>query len=257
MRKAVILAGGFGKRLRPITNVKPKPLILVSGIPILLWQINWLKKHRVNDIIICAGYLKERIFDYIGDGSRFGVKVQYAIEETPLGTGGALRNAKEMINDDDDDEEEEEEEAFLMLNGDILTNLDLQKLYANLGDTMASIAVIPLPSPYGVIDIKDSGIIAGFKEKPRLDGYWINAGIYCLSPKILKSLPKQGNIETTTFPDLAEKGLIKATRYNSNDVVWRSIDSHKDIEEAEKELKQELDLVAKEYQITERQSDTV
>ncbi len=248
--KAVILAGGFGKRLRPLTNVKPKPLILVSGIPILLWQIDWLKKHKVDEMIICAGYLKERIFDYIGDGSRFGVKVHYAIEETPLGTGGALRNAKEMLNDDG-------EEAFLMLNGDILTNLDPQKLCRDLegGGALASIAVIPLPSPYGVIDIKDTGIITGFREKPRLDGYWINAGIYCLSPKILKSLPKQGNIETTAFPDLAEKGLIKATRYSN--VVWRSIDSHKDIEEAEKELKQELDLVAKRYNITQRRSDAI
>jgi len=254
--KAVILAGGFGKRLRPLTNVKPKPLILVSGIPILLWQIDWLKKHGVNEIIICAGYLKERIFDYIGDGSKFGVKVKYAIEETPLGTGGALRNAAEKLLTNDG--RGEEEEAFIMLNGDILTNLDPKKLCASLGGkggALASIAVIPLPSPYGVIDIKDTGVISGFREKPRLDGYWINAGIYCLSPKILKSLPKQGNIETTAFPDLAEKGLIKATQYN--DVVWRSIDSHKDIEEAEKELKQELDLVAKEYNITQRQSDAI
>ncbi|MCL4435313.1 MAG: nucleotidyltransferase family protein [Thaumarchaeota archaeon] len=247
--KAVILAGGFGKRLRPLTNVKPKPLILVSGIPILLWQIDWLKKHGVNEIIICAGYLKERIFDYIGDGSKFGVSVKYAIEETPLGTGGALRNAEKLLNG--------EQEAFLMLNGDILTNLDPQKLRASLdeGHALASIAVIPLPSPYGVIDIEDTGVITGFREKPRLDGYWINAGIYCLSPKILESLPKQGNIETTAFPDLAKKGLIKATRYK--DVVWRSIDSHKDIEEAEKELKHELDLVANEYNITHRQSDAI
>jgi mannose-1-phosphate guanylyltransferase len=244
--KAIILAGGFGKRLQPLTNVKPKPLIRVSGIPILLWQLDWLRKHGVEEAVICAGYLKERIIEYIGDGSRFGVAVDYAIEDTPLGTGGALKNAKALLEDDD---------KFIMLNGDIMTNLDLQRLSKNLGgETLATLAVVPLPSPYGVIDIREDDVITGFREKPRLEGYWINAGIYCLSSKILGSLPDQGNIETTTFPELAKRGRIRVVRYD--DSVWRSIDSYKDIEESSKELKADLDRVAKKYNITRRQSDS-
>ncbi|MFQ6134231.1 MAG: NDP-sugar synthase [Nitrososphaerales archaeon] len=244
--KGVILAGGFGKRLRPLTDSKPKPLIRVSGVPILLWQLNWLREHGIDDVVICAGYLKERIVNYIGDGDRFGVNAEYAIEETPLGTGGALKNAKNLL---------EGEESFVMLNGDILTNLDPQELYKRVdGRAEAAIAVVPLPSPYGIIDIEEDDTIRGFREKPLLEGYWINAGAYCLSSSILDDLPDKGNIETTTFPKLAETGAIKAVRYR--DAFWRSIDSHKDIEEAARELKSELDVIAKKFHITRRKSDS-
>jgi NDP-sugar pyrophosphorylase family protein len=244
--KAVILAGGLGKRLRPLTDNKPKPLIRVSGVPILLWQLNWLRKHGVDEVVICAGYLKERIVKYVGNGDRFGVNAEYALEESPLGTGGALKNAQNLL---------ENEERFVMLNGDILTNLDPQDLCNRVAKgAEAAIAVVPLPSPYGIIDIDNDDTISGFREKPRLEGHWINAGIYCLSSDILEDLPEKGNIETTTFPTLAKKGAIKAVRYR--DVFWRSIDSHKDIEEAARELKPELDIVAKKYHITRRKNDS-
>lgn len=244
--KAVILAGGFGKRLRPITDSKPKPLIKVSGIPILLWQLNWLSEHGIDDVVMCVGYLKDRIENYVGDGGRFGVGVEYSVEETPLGTGGALKNARRLL---------EGGEKFLMLNGDILANFDPQKLCQRVdGGVEAAIAVVPLPSPYGIIEIGADDAIRRFKEKPLLEDYWINAGVYCLSSKILNRLPDKGNIETTTFPTLAEKGAIKAVLYRN--AVWRSIDSHKDIEEAARELEQELDAVAKKFHITRRENDS-
>jgi len=225
--------------LRPLTDKLPKSLLEVSGVPILLWQLNWLRQNKITDVVILAGYLKEKIIDYAGDGSRFGMNIDFVLEETPLGTGGALRNAKKLLDDN---------ESFVMLNGDILTKLDLQRLCSKVsGGIQAALAVVPLPSSFGVIDIANDDMILGFREKPNLEGYWMNAGAYCLSASILDYLPNKGNIETTAFPELATKGTIKAVRY-SND-FWISIDSYKDIENAASYLKDDLKAIKKNYSI--------
>ena len=224
--KAVILAGGFGKRLKPLTDDRPKPMIEISGIPILEWQVYWLKNHDVKEIIICAGYLKGSVIDHIGSGQKFGVSVGFAVEEEPLGTGGALKNARALISGD----------RFIAMNGDILTNLDpleLTHLVQPEGDALCSIAAVPLRSPYGIIEI-DNGRAKGFREKPTLGEYWINAGIYCLASSVLDMLPDKGSLEEVTLPRLAKDEKIRVHEYN--DVLWRSIDTHKDIEEAEKEF---------------------
>lgn len=224
--KAVILAGGFGKRLKPLTDDRPKPMVQVSGVPILEWQVNWLREHGVKEIIICAGYLKGSVIDHIGSGQKFGVSVGFAVEEEPLGTGGALKNARAMISGD----------RFIAMNGDILTNLDpmqLTDMVVPQGDALCSIAAVPLRSPYGIIEIEKDQV-KGFREKPVLGDYWINAGIYCLSSAILDMLPSKGSLEEDTFRQLANDGKVRVKKYN--DVLWRSIDTHKDIEEAEKEF---------------------
>ena len=237
--KAVILAGGFGKRLRPLTDKIPKIMLEISGVPILLWQLNWLKQNGITEVVILAGYLKNKIIDYTGNGSRFRMKIEFVFEETPLGTGGALKNAKKLL---------EADKNFIMLNGDILTNLDLQKLYNRVNENIkAALAVVPLPSSFGVIDIASDDTILGFREKPLLDGYWMNAGAYCLSSSILSDLPNKGNIETTAFPELATSGTIKAVRYS--DDFWISIDSHKDIENAAINLEDDLKAIKKKYSI--------
>lgn len=222
--KAVILAGGFGKRLKPLTNDRPKPMIEVSGVPILEWQIEWLHRHNINEVIVCVGYLREMVLKHIGSGKRFGVQVGYSVEEEPLGTGGALKNAGSLINGD----------KFLALNGDILTDLDPWKLVDDLSsECIGSIAAVPLNSPYGIIEI-DDGYAKGFREKPVLHDYWVNAGVYCLSTKILDILPDQGNLEALTLPILAKEQKLRVTKYEETN--WRSIDTHKDIEEAEKQF---------------------
>ncbi|HZW55474.1 MAG TPA: nucleotidyltransferase family protein [Nitrososphaerales archaeon] len=222
--KAVILAGGFGKRLKPLTDDKPKPMIEVLGVPILEWQLNWLSKYGIKEVVICVGYLKTNVLDYIGSGHKFGVSVGYSVEEKPLGTGGAIKNARSLISGDN----------FLAMNGDLITDLDPWKLVNNLKEgLMASIAAIPLPSPYGIIEI-DNGLATGFREKPVLGDYWINAGVYCLSKDILDVLPDEGNIEKETLPGLAVDKKIGVTKYEN--VNWRSIDTHKDIEEASKQF---------------------
>lgn len=223
--KAVILAGGFGKRLKPLTNDRPKSMIEVAGVPILEWQIDWLHRHDINEVIICVGYLHDVIVNYIGSGKKFGVRVGYSFEEEPLGTGGALKNASPLLAGP----------SFLALNGDIITDLDPWKLVNDLNsNVMGSIAAVPLDSPYGIIEI-DKGYARGFREKPTLYDYWINAGVYCLSTDVLDILPDVGNIESTTMPRLAEEGRLRVTKYDK--VNWRSIDNYKDIEEAERQFK--------------------
>ena len=223
--KAVILAGGFGKRLKPVTDDRPKPMIEIGGTPILGWQINWLATHGIKDIVLCVGYLKESIIQYVGSGEEFGANVHYVNEEEPLGTGGALKNAEKELSDG----------PFVVTNGDIMSDLNPKMLLeAVKKGSIGAIAVVPLKSPFGIVDVDNNGVILGFREKPTIPEYWINAGIYCLQTDVFKHLPKKGNIESTVFPELAKKGNLKAVKYL--DVKWRSIDTHKDIEEAQHEF---------------------
>lgn len=216
--KAVILAGGMGKRLKPITDYVPKPLIPIHNIPIIEWQILYFKKFGVTSFVICTGYKNEHIADYL-DSRNLGVKINYSIEKTPLGTGGAIKNASRFIDD----------KIFFVINGDVITNLDLKLLQAKPN----SIAVIPLKTAVGVVDI-DENKIRKFREKSPVTGYWMNAGVYCLSKDIIKYLPKKGNIENTTFSMFATKGRLYAIKYDN--IFWHSIDSHKDIEECTKNM---------------------
>jgi mannose-1-phosphate guanylyltransferase len=222
--KGVILAGGFGKRLKPITDNRPKPMIEILGKPIIEWQIKLLAKNNIREIIICVGYLKEQIIDYIASGNKFNVKVAYTVEEQPLGTGGALKNTHSLLKD--------EKEGFFMLNGDILTNIDLSSL-ANKNESN-TLAVVPLKSPYGIVDFDQQLIITGFTEKPNITDKWVNAGIYFFNQDIFNHLPDKGNIETTALPAMANQRKLKAIKFENS--FWKSIDSHKDIEESSKEL---------------------
>jgi NDP-sugar pyrophosphorylase family protein len=220
--KAVILAGGFGKRLKPLTDQKPKPMIEVLNIPIIEWQVRWLRKFGVKEFVMCVGYMREQILDHIGDGNKFGAKVEYSVEEEPLGTGGALKNAKELLTGHN---------SFFMLNGDVLTELDPTRLQVPNSHT---IALVPLRSPFGVVELDRNSRVLGFIEKPEIPDRWINAGVYHFTKEVFEYLPENGNIEVTALPALAKEGKLQAVKYRN--VFWRSIDSHKDIEEAAKEI---------------------
>lgn len=220
--KAVILAGGFGKRLKPLTDQRPKPMIEVLNIPIIEWQVRWLRKFGIKKFVICVGYMREQIFDYIGDGSKLGTNVEYSVEEEPLGTAGALKNAKDLLVGQD---------SFFMLNGDVLTELDPTKLQVSGSH---SIALVPLRSPFGVVELDRDSKVLRFVEKPEIPDRWINAGVYYFTREVFRYLPENGNIEVTALPALAREGKLQAVKYR--DIFWRSIDSHKDIEEAAKEM---------------------
>ncbi len=216
--KVVILAGGQGSRLKPITDYIPKPLIPINNTPILEWQIRYLKKFGINDIIICTGYKTDQIENFLNK-KKFGVKVRFSIEKAPLGTGGALKKIAPLIK----------EKSFLVFNGDIITNINLKKMLAKTN----SIAGIELRTNFGIIETAD-GKVKKFREKKEIANVWMNAGIYHLDRKILKDLPVKGNIESTTFPKYARNGKLNFIKFKN--VKWYSIDSYKDIENCSKEI---------------------
>lgn len=217
--KAMILAGGLGKRLRPVTNTIPKSLIQINKRPLIEWKINYLKKFGINDIIICSGYKSRKIEDYLNIKNNFGCKIEYSIETSSLGTAGAIKKAIKNIFD----------KSFIVINGDIITNINLKKLMAKPNN----IAAIELRTNYGTMKIKNNKIIQ-FNEKINVKNLWMNAGIYHLKRDIAKILPTKGSIEGIVFPKLAKKNSLNTVKFKN--VLWRSIDSHKDIEDCTKEM---------------------
>ena len=228
---ALILAGGKGERLRPLTDTLPKPMVPLCGKPILWHQVEWLKRGGVTDIVFLVGYRWETIQEYFGDGSQFGVRTHYSVEESPLGRGGAIRKGLSLIP--------EEVESVAVLNGDIVTGEELgtlashhQQKKATNPSHLATIMLAPMVSPYGVVDTNAQGDVLDFREKLELP-YWINAGVYILDRRIETELPELGDHETDTFPRLAGAGKIAAVKSRA---FWRSVDSFKDLREAEEYL---------------------
>jgi len=224
--KALILAGGFGKRLRPLTEEVPKPLIPIAGRPILEYQIEWLSRNGVSEVVLCVGYLWEKIRQRLGREWK-GIKIEYSVEEEPLGTGGALKAAREHVMD---------AELFIALNGDVITNLEVKPLVSEARGVLGAIAMVQLRSPYGIVLVNSESRVLRFIEKPILRDYWINAGVYCLKPEALDYMPERGDLEKTAFPKLAEEGKLKAVKYTG--VYWRSIDTYKDLEEASRDMRE-------------------
>ena len=218
--KAIILAGGRGKRLRPVTDYVPKPLVPINNIPIIEWQIKYLKKFGVNEVIICTGYKQEMIENYLSM-KKTGMRIKFSVEKSPLGTGGAIKKAGKMIQDT----------SFFVINGDIITDIDLKKLSAKQN----SIASVELRTKFGILET-DEDKITRFKEKKEIPDLWMNAGIYHLQKDILQHLPTRGDIEKTVFPDFAKKGKISVVKFKH--VKWYSIDSFKDIEECSLEVEE-------------------
>ncbi len=216
--KAVILAGGRGKRLRPITDYVPKPLVPIKNIPIIEWQLKYLKKFGIDEVIICTGYKQDMIENYL-DSKKIGIKIHYSIEKKPLGTGGAIKKAAKMIKD----------KSFFVINGDTITDIDLKKL----SKIDNSIAAVELRTKFGILETKDNKITK-FKEKKEVSDLWMNAGIYYLQKSILKDLPTKGDIEKTVFPDYAKQGKLHLIKFKN--VKWYSVDSFKDMEECSLEV---------------------
>jgi mannose-1-phosphate guanylyltransferase len=207
--KALILAGGQGLRLRPLTDDRPKPLVEVAGKPIAEWQLDWLIKNvELEQAIFLCGYKWNRLKEHFGNDYK-GVRIDYSAEESPLGTGGAFRKA--IVNTKLGDEN------LVMMNGDI------------------ALLLVPYKSRFGIVHIDKENFVMSFEEKPEFPDVWINGGIYVASAKrILYYLPEKGDIERETFPKLASAGEVMAYPYRG---FWSLIDSIKDIQEVERVLK--------------------
>ena len=230
---ALILAGGKGERLRPLTDSLPKPLAPLNGKPILWYQVEWLKRAGVTHVIFLVGYRWEMVREYFGDGSSHGIKPVYSVETSPLGRGGAIRTGLSHVP--------EEEDTVIVLNGDIITGQDPNEVLNHhlsrkeaSPDLLSTIMVVPMVSPYGLVDMDEENDVVGFREKVELP-HWINAGVYVFDRAIGPLMPELGDHEVLTFPALAKEGRISA--FKSWD-FWRSVDSFKDLREAEDYLKQ-------------------
>ena len=218
--KAMILSGGRGKRLRPLTDTIPKPLIRINNKPLIEWKINYLKKFGIKDIIICSGYKGKKIENYLSKKNNFGCNIEYSVESTPLGTGGAIKKAIKNIAD----------RSFIVLNGDIITNINLKRIMVKPN----SIAAIELRTKYGTMKIKNNKIIQ-FNEKSVVKNIWMNPGIYHLDTNLSKILPEKGSLESIVFPKLVKKNSLNTIKFKN--VLWHSIDSYKDIDMCSKDIK--------------------
>tara|TARA_B100000749_G_C18344393_1_gene430477 strand:+ start:285 stop:914 length:630 start_codon:yes stop_codon:yes gene_type:complete len=203
-------------------------MVPVCGKPILEHQVEWLKAGGVTDVVFLAGYRWEAIKDHFGDGDAFGVRAHYRLEESPLGRGGAIKAGFPQVPSSED--------TVAVLNGDTITDETLDNLYAYHQERksannshLATIMVVPMVSPYGLVEMDRSGTVTGFREKVEME-HWINAGIYLFDRAIAEELPELGDHETETFPRLAQAGRLAAMRSRS---FWRSVDSFKDLSEAE------------------------
>jgi NDP-sugar pyrophosphorylase family protein len=220
---ALILAGGKGERLRPLTSDRPKPMILLAGRPIMEYQLEWLRGQGVTDVVLLCGYLHEVVSSHFGDGSRWGLRIAYSVESEPLGRGGAFKKGFELVPPD---------VPFVIgTNGDSVTEQPLAPLIRSHRRTgaVATIMLTPMVSPFGIARTGRSSRIQGFDEKPCLP-YWLNAGVYVLSRRFFEELPDRGDHETTLFPRLAECGRLYG--YKSH-AYWKGIDTLKDLTEVE------------------------
>lgn len=227
---ALILAGGKGERLRPLTDTLPKPMIPVHGRPILWRQVHWLREAGVTDVIFLVGHLAQVVADYFGNGAEMGIRAHYSHEDTPLGRGGALKQGLAMLPPDAEDE------PVIATNGDVVTDARLDALLADYHARRrqnpahaATILTVPMTSPYGIVDADPAGLVRQFREKAPLP-YAINGGVYVLHPRIRQMLPETGDHERATFPALAASGRMSAVPTGA---FWSSMDSPQDLRAAE------------------------
>jgi mannose-1-phosphate guanylyltransferase len=203
--QAVILVGGEGTRLRPLTSTVPKPVVPLVDRPFISFMLEWLGKHGVDDVIMSCGFLATSVRNVLGDGSGLGIRLRFVEEPDPRGTAGALKFAESMLD-----------ERFLMLNGDVLTDIDLSAQIAQHDATgaKATLALVPVadPSAYGLVHLNEDHSVRDFLEKPSpdaIDTNLISAGAYVLQREVLALVPADRNvsIEREVWPLLVGAGL--------------------------------------------------
>src|SRR3989440_10553857 len=202
--KAVIMAGGEGTRLRPLTSNQPKPMMPLANRPMMEHIVRLLKEHGFDEIVVTLAFLPQAIRTYFGDGSEFGVRMVYATEETPLGTAGSVLNARQELT-----------ERFLVISGDVLTDFDLSEIVAFHDEkkAMATIGLKAMDNPleFGIVITRDDGSIERFLEKPTWGQVFsdtINTGIYVLEPEIFDAIPAGESVDFSgdVFPKLLDEG---------------------------------------------------
>ncbi len=225
---AVVMAGGFGRRLRPLTNNIPKPMLPLGNQPILERTVEQLRRAGIHRLNITTHYLGEKITEHFGDGKDFGVDIKYVKEEQPLGTAGSLSLLKPP------------QEPLLVMNGDIVTKLDFRALLdyhqENEADMTVGVKQEEFQIPYGEVEI-DGVLITGITEKP-IKRYFINAGIYLLNPDVCQLIPSN---ERYDMPSLIQELISRGRRVASFPIheYWVDIGKHPDYQKAMNDIQQE------------------
>ena len=204
--QAVILVGGEGTRLRPLTATVPKPVVPLVDRPFIVYMLEWLRRHGVDDVVMSCGFLATSVRNVLGDGSHLGLRLRFVEEPEPRGTAGALKYAEDLL-----------EERFLMLNGDVLTDIDLTAQIAQheASGAVGTLALVPVddPSAYGLVRLHEDRAVKEFVEKPaadQIDTNLISAGAYVLDRSVLDLIPPDRNvsIEREVWPRLVGDGLF-------------------------------------------------
>ena len=216
--QAVILVGGEGTRLRPLTSTVPKPVVPLVDRPFIAYMLEWLRRHGVDEVVVCSGFLSTSVRNVLGDGTAYDMKISYVEEPDPRGTAGALKFAEPLLA-----------ERFFMLNGDVLTDLDLTAQLAahERAGAKATLALVGVDDPraYGLVRAEDDGTVIEFLEKPSadaaIDTNLISAGAYVLEREVVEMIPADRNvsIEREIWPQLVGNGLHSY----AEDAYWLDI----------------------------------
>lgn len=204
MAVAILLVGGFGTRLMPLTKNTPKPMLTVAGVPVTEHQLAMAKAAGITEIVLATSYFSEVFIPYFGDGSKWGMKIKYAVEKQPLGTGGAIRNAAQLLDSD---------ESVVILNGDVLSSHNLSEQIrqheARDADVTLHLTQVEDARAFGCVPTDSDGRVTAFLEKMENPvTNQINAGCYVFNPRVISTIPLDTvvSVERETFPQLVEKG---------------------------------------------------
>jgi len=225
---AVLMAGGEGKRLRPLTETTPKPLLKVGNKPIIEHNIDRLKNVGIKNIHLSVNYLAQQLEDYFGNGESKSLNIKYVREDKPLGTIGSILLIDHF-----------EHEDIIVMNSDLLTNIDYFDFYKFFKESNADMAVAAVPYhvdiPYAVLEVNDNNCVRSLKEKPRYT-YFSNAGIYILKRDVLKMIPENQFFDITDLMDRILEMNLKLLTYPING-YWLDIGKHEDFKKAQEDIK--------------------
>ena len=232
MAVAILLVGGFGTRLMPLTKNTPKPMLTVAGLPVTEHQIAMAKAAGITEIVLATSYLSEIFTPYFGDGSQWGISIKYAVEKEPLGTGGAIRNAAQLLSSD---------ESIVILNGDVLSSHNLAEQIrhheAHDADVTLHLTQVEDARAFGCVPTDGDGRVTAFLEK--MDNpvtNQINAGCYVFNPRVLSAIPLNTvvSVERETFPQLvANKAAVYGYVENA---YWLDIGTPRALLKASKDI---------------------
>lgn len=225
---AVLMAGGEGKRLRPLTETTPKPLLKVGDKPIIEYNIDRLKHVGVYNVHISINYLAEQLVEYFGDGSSKSLNIKYVKEDKPLGTIGSILLVDHFDHDD-----------IIVMNSDLLTNIDFADFFRTYKNSNADMAVAAtsyhVDIPYAVLEVNENNSVKSLKEKPRYT-YYSNAGIYIIKKEVIKMIPANQFFDITDLMDRILEMNLKLITYPING-YWLDIGKHEDFKKAQEDIK--------------------